>query len=142
MDVRADQRILLYDGVCALCNGTVKFMLKRDPTDRYRFAALQSELGRALVLKHGGDPDELSSLVLIVDPGTSNERAIVKGRAALAAITSAGGPWKLLNIFAIFPTFLLNAGYWCIARTRYKLFGKYDTCPIPAAEHRHKFIAA
>jgi len=132
--------LVLYDGVCALCNGIVKFLLARDPDDRFRFLALQSELGREVVRARGGDPDEVSTLYVITRPGRAGEQVQVRGRAGIRAMTSAGGAWRLLHALRILPTFLLDAGYRLIANRRYRIAGRLDACPVPPAEHRHKFL--
>lgn len=140
-ELSPDHLLVLYDGVCALCNGIVRFLIARDRGDRYRFAPLQSELGRETVRRHGGDPDELSTFYLILRPGTDGERALLRGRAAIVAAARLGGIWKATNLLRVFPNFLLNLGYRLVARLRYRLFGRYETCPLPEPEHRHKFIA-
>lgn len=132
--------LVLYDGVCAMCNGIVKFLLARDPEDRFRFLALQSELGREVVRARGGDPDEVSTLYVITAPGRAGEKVLVRGRAGIRAMTSAGGVWRLLHALRILPTFLLDAGYRFIANRRYRIAGRLDACPVPPAEHRHKFL--
>jgi predicted DCC family thiol-disulfide oxidoreductase YuxK len=137
---RPESMLVLYDGVCALCNGVVRFLIRRDRDDRYRFAAIQSEYARALLRKHGKDPDRLDTMYLVLAPGAEGERVVQKGRAALRAVSSVGGGWRLLRALAVLPTFLLDAGYWVIARTRYRLFGKSEACPVPAVEDRHKFV--
>lgn len=133
--------LVLYDGVCAMCNGIVTFLLARDRDDRFRFLALQSELGRAVVRARGGDPDEVSTLYVITAPGRPGERVLVRGRAGIRAMTAAGGPWVLLHALRLFPTFLLDAGYRLLARHRYRIAGRLDACPVPPSEHRHKFLA-
>jgi predicted DCC family thiol-disulfide oxidoreductase YuxK len=133
--------LVLYDGVCAMCNGIVKFLLARDRDDRFRFLALQSELGREVVRARGGDPDEISTLYVITAPGREGERVAARGRGAIRAVTAAGGPWVALHALRLLPTFLLDFGYRLIARNRYRIAGRLDACPVPAPEHRHKFIA-
>lgn len=133
--------VVLYDGVCALCNGIVKFLLARDRHDRFRFLALQSELGRAIVRARGGDPDEVSTLYVVTSPGRPGERVLARGRAGIRALTAVGGGWLLLHALRILPTFLLDLGYRLIARHRYRIAGRLDACPVPPAEHRHKFLA-
>lgn len=140
-ELRPEHLLVLYDGVCALCNRLVRFLLARDRRDRYRFAPLQSELGRRFVARHGGDPDELSTVYLIASPGAEGERAYLRGRAALLSLAGLGGPWALARLAAALPRPLLDLGYRAVARRRYRLFGRYDSCPLPAPEHRHKFIA-
>jgi predicted DCC family thiol-disulfide oxidoreductase YuxK len=133
--------LVLYDGVCAMCNGIVTFLLARDRDDRFRFLALQSELGRQVVSARGGDPDEVSTLYVITAPARPGERVLVRGRAGIRALTAAGGPWILLHALRILPTFLLDAGYRLLARHRYRIAGRLDACPVPPPEHRHKFLA-
>ncbi len=132
--------LVLYDGVCAMCNGIVTFLLARDPDDRFRFLALQSELGRQVVRARGGDPDEVSTMYVITSPGRAGEKVLVRGRAGIRAMTSAGGAWRLLHALRILPTFILDAGYRFIANRRYRIAGRLDACPVPPAEHRHKFL--
>jgi predicted DCC family thiol-disulfide oxidoreductase YuxK len=135
-----DAVLVLYDGVCALCNGVVNFLLARDRRDRFRFASLQSDLGRRLVRERGGDPDALSTLWLIEHPGRADERVWTRGRAGAISIASAGGLWRLFHALRILPSFLLDLGYRIIAGLRYRLAGRLDACPIPPAEHRHRFL--
>lgn len=134
--------LLLYDGVCALCNGTVQFLLERDRADKFRFAPLQSELGAEVVRRSGGNPEDLDTVYLVEGYGTPDERVLKRSRAVLRAVAQLGGPWRLTQAFRVFPTFLLDLGYRAVAAVRYRLFGKHDACPIPAPEHRHKFLAA
>jgi predicted DCC family thiol-disulfide oxidoreductase YuxK len=136
----ADAILILYDGVCALCNGVVRFLLARDRRDRFRFAALQSELGQRLVRERGGDPEVLSTLYLIERPGQPEERVFTRGRAGAIALSAGGGAWRLLAVLRLLPDFLLNAGYGLIARLRYRLAGRLEACPVPPPEHRHRFL--
>ncbi|MFP5286666.1 MAG: thiol-disulfide oxidoreductase DCC family protein, partial [Thermoanaerobaculia bacterium] len=87
--------IVLFDGVCNLCNGSVRFLLKRDPEGRFRFAALQSDIGRSLLAEHGLGADSLSSVVLIEDG-----RAWQESSAALRIARHLPGAWKLLRVLA------------------------------------------
>jgi predicted DCC family thiol-disulfide oxidoreductase YuxK len=128
--------LVLYDGVCALCNGLVKFVVKRDRRDRFRFAPLQGELARGIVAKHGGDPDQLDTMYLVLDDG----RVLKRGRAALRTIRGVGGAWWLMGVFAVLPSFVLDFFYGLVARRRYKMFGKLEACPVPPPEQRHKFL--
>ncbi|HTE56459.1 MAG TPA: DCC1-like thiol-disulfide oxidoreductase family protein [Kofleriaceae bacterium] len=132
--------LVLYDGVCGLCNGLVTFMLRRDRRDRFRFTSLQGELGRGLVRARGGDPDELSTLYLIERAGQPDERVWRRGRAGLIALASLGRGWILLHALRVLPTALLDLGYRTLASRRYRLGGRLEACPVPAPEHRHKFI--
>lgn len=141
-DIQAHQLLVLYDGVCALCNGTVKFLIKRDRGDRFRFAPLQSELGRDVVRRYGGDPDDLDTIYLVVSYGKDQERILKRSRAVLTAVDALGGGWKVLGALRVIPAFISDLGYRLIAKLRYRLFGKHDACPVPEPEHRHKFLAS
>ncbi len=132
--------LVLYDGVCGLCNAFVQFLLKRDRSDQFRFAALQSPLGRRLVLRHGGSPDTVHSVYLIEKMDHPEERSRTQAKAALFALSLLGGGWKVLGALRIFPAPLLNLGYRLVARFRYRIWGKLDACPIPSQEQRDKFL--
>ena len=138
-DSRVD--VLLYDGVCALCNGLIRFLVARDRGRRFRYAALQSEFARAALAPYGEDPGALSTVFLLQSYGQPDQRLLRRSRAALAAIRRLGGGWAFLaRVLSILPTFLLDAGYRLIARVRYWTFGRYETCPLPAPEHRDLFL--
>lgn len=127
--------IVLFDGVCNLCNGSVQFLLKRDPEGRFRFAALQSDAGRSLLAEHGLDPDILSSVVLIEDGRIWKESS-----AALRIARHLPGAWKLLRVFAAVPRPLRDAVYRWIARNRYRWFGKTESCWLPTPELKARFL--
>lgn len=126
---------LLFDGVCNLCSGSVQFILKRDRQGRFRFASLQSEVGRRLMTEHGLDPDALSSVVLIEDG-----RAYQESTAALRIARHLPGAWKLLRAFLVIPRPLRDAAYRLIARNRYRWFGKTESCWLPTPELRARFL--
>ena len=130
-----EKAIILFDGVCNLCNGAVTFVIKRDPKDRFRFAALQSEIGEELIHKYGLKDKGLDSIVLI-----EGEKAFVKSSAALRIARKLSGLWPLLYVFTILPRFLRDPFYNLIARNRYAWYGKRESCMIPTPELRAKFI--
>jgi predicted DCC family thiol-disulfide oxidoreductase YuxK len=130
-----EKAIILFDGVCNLCNGAVTFVIKRDPKDRFRFAALQSEIGEELIHKNGLKDKGLDSIVLI-----EGEKAFVKSSAALRIARKLSGFWPLLYVFIILPRFLRDSFYDLIARNRYSWYGKRESCMIPTPELRAKFI--
>lgn len=132
--------IVLYDGVCGLCNRSIQFILKRDKTDLFRFAALQSEFARTILDRHHRDPDVLDTIIVVLDYEKPTERILLKARAALYCAKIIGGVWKLFYGFSIFPNFLLNFFYNLVAKYRYKIFGKYDSCPLPDEKVKSKFI--
>lgn len=135
------RHLILYDGVCALCNALVRFVLPRDRKDRFRFAPLQGESARGLLRRHGKNPDDLDTFFVIADYEGSTPRVLERDRAALFVLARLGFPWNLSVVFRIIPPFLRRPVYNFIARRRYKWFGKYDACPLPAPEVRHKFLA-
>ena len=133
--------IILYDGVCALCNGFVQFILKRDTQDRFRFAAQQSEFAGSVLQNHGASAENLESIYLILDHGRPSEQLQTRSNATISIFRELGPFWRALaNLFAIFPRGLRDWGYKLVARYRYRMFGKYDACPLPQASERHKFL--
>jgi predicted DCC family thiol-disulfide oxidoreductase YuxK len=128
--------IVLFDGVCNFCNSSINFIIDRDSGNTFRFAALQSDKGRALLLEHSvEDTSSLDSVVLI-----KNKKIYKKSAAALEIVRDLDGLWPLLYIFKLLPSFILNILYDAIARNRYRLFGKADTCRIPTPQLKQKFL--
>jgi predicted DCC family thiol-disulfide oxidoreductase YuxK len=134
------QHLLLYDGVCGLCDHLVQFVLAHDPRGVFDFAPLQSATGRAAVAREGGDPDVLSSFYVVRDYRTPGARSVVKGRAALFVARALGWPWRAAAVFGLLPTALLNLGYDIVARYRYRVFGRFDQCVLPRPEQRKRFV--
>lgn len=127
---------ILFDGVCNLCNGSVQFILRRDPQARFRFASLQSEAGRRLVTEQGLDPEVLNSVILIEDG-----RVYRESTAALRIARHMSGAWKLLRVLVLIPRPIRDAVYRLIARNRYRWFGKSETCWLPTPELRARFLS-
>ena len=127
--------VLLFDGVCNLCHGVVRFVLGHDRAARFRFAPLQSEVGRALLARFGLDADALDAVVLIDETG-----AHLRSDAALRVARRLGPPWSWLGPLAMIPRPLRDAVYDFIARHRYRWFGKKDACPLPRPEWRERFL--
>jgi predicted DCC family thiol-disulfide oxidoreductase YuxK len=132
--------IILYDGVCGLCNRLNRFVLARDPDARLRFAALQSPLAAEILARHGRDPRDLDTLYLVLAPGRQDERLLEKSEAALWILRELGGVWRAADLLRVVPRGLRDLGYDLVARTRYRLFGRYDTCPLPDPRHRARFL--
>jgi predicted DCC family thiol-disulfide oxidoreductase YuxK len=130
-----EHKIVLFDGVCNLCNKAVTFIINHDPEDQFRFAALQNEEGKKLLDKYSIDPEKTDSIVLIM-----NDRAYIKASAALRIAKHLSGAWPLLYGFAILPKFITNSLYDFVARNRYGWFGKKDNCMIPTADLKSKFL--
>jgi predicted DCC family thiol-disulfide oxidoreductase YuxK len=133
----AGRPVLLYDGVCALCNGVVRFLLKRDGAGMFRFAPLQSRLAGELM--GGGEP--MDGVVLVTDPLASGQRVYRRSDAVAEALRLLGGGWGGLgNVLVMVPRVLREAGYGVVARVRYRMFGRYAVCPVPSAEERERFV--
>lgn len=135
--IELDQKhkIILFDGVCNLCNGSVLFVIKRDKKDMFRFAALQSDAGKELLSRYDVDTSRTDSIVLI-----ENGKAFVRSTAALRVARSLSGGYPLLYAFMIVPNFIRNWVYDFIARNRYKWYGRKDQCMIPTPELQAKFL--
>lgn len=132
--------LVLYDGVCGLCDHFVQFLLRIDRHDRLRFAALQGPLGAAILEKAGRASSSLSTVIVVADHETPAERLLERSDAALFAINSAGGLYRAVTVFRIVPRFLRDRVYDLVARWRYRIFGQFDACPIPRPETRAKFL--
>ena len=131
--------IVLFDGVCNLCDHTVQFLLDRDPNGQFVFASLQSEQGARVLaaaghapLAAGADPDS----IMLVEDGKAYE----KSTAAIRIARRLGLPWSLLVVFLVFPAFLRDVGYNLVARNRYRWFGRHDTCRVPTPESKARFL--
>lgn len=127
--------IVFFDGVCNFCNGTINFVIDRDKKNRFKFAPLQSELAKETLPKYGVNPEDLDSIVLI-----QNGKAYQKSSAVLKIAKELSMPWSLIYGFYFIPAFIRNPIYVLIAKNRYKLFGKSESCRIPTPEMRAKFI--
>ena len=132
--------IVLYDGVCGLCNRLVQFLLKRDNHDRFRFASLQSEFASDLLTRHGADPHDLDTVYVVVDYGQPNERLLARSDAVLYMLRELSGFWKLAGVGGVLPKAFRDAVYKIVARNRYRIFGKYESCMLPEPQHRAKFL--
>jgi predicted DCC family thiol-disulfide oxidoreductase YuxK len=132
--------LVLYDGVCGLCNRLLQFILAHDRRAVFAFAPLQSAIGRSTVERFGGNPDELSSFYVVSNFRTDLARMVGRGRAALFIAGELGWPWKAAVLFRAVPTAILDRIYDVVARNRYRLFGRFDRCLIPPPEYRRRFI--
>lgn len=130
------KKIILFDGVCNLCNGAVQFIIKRDKRSVFKFASLQSEIGKQLTKERGIDTELLDSIILI-EPGIAYYS---KSTAALEIMKSFGGIWSLTRLFTILPEGFRDIVYDFIAKNRYKWFGKKDACMIPTPELQSRFL--
>jgi predicted DCC family thiol-disulfide oxidoreductase YuxK len=134
-EIPEDGGVVLFDGVCNLCNGFVQFVIPRDPEAKYRFASLQSEVGRELLAAHGLPTDELESVVLIEDG-----ESYVKSAAVLRIAAGLGGAYRLLAPLRHVPRAVRDRAYDFVADRRYRWFGKKDRCTLPAGDVESRFL--
>jgi predicted DCC family thiol-disulfide oxidoreductase YuxK len=126
--------ILLYDGVCALCNGTVKLVLRFDRRGTMKFAPLDSPIARSLLSQHP-NLGSVDSIVLVV-----GDRARVRSTAVLEVFRYLGGAWKLFLVGYLIPREIRDSLYDVVAYWRYRMFGRYAACPLPSPEVRGRFL--
>jgi predicted DCC family thiol-disulfide oxidoreductase YuxK len=135
--------VVVFDGVCTLCNGWVRFLLRHDRRGRYRFAAMQTETGRRLLADHGLDPDDPMSFLLIEYDGgddTAVPRVSTDSEAVRRVLMGLGGAWRLAALFAVVPRALRDTVYRLIARNRYDWFGHRDVCMVPDPAEADRFL--
>lgn len=126
--------IILFDGNCNFCSGSVQFILKRDPHKYFRFASLQGDAAKKLLIKHGIS-EEIDSFVVI-----DKDHCYIKSSAALQVCQHLGGFWRLVSIFRFVPRPLRDYVYDIVAKNRYKWFGERSSCLIPTPELRERFL--
>jgi predicted DCC family thiol-disulfide oxidoreductase YuxK len=131
--------VLLYDGVCGICNRGVRSILRLDRDGILRFAALDGDFARAIIDRHP-HLRGVDSFVFVDAPGHPEEKVTARSAAALRVADYLGGPWKLLRIAHLIPAPMRDWLYDQVASNRYRIFGKYDTCPIPTAEVQARFL--
>jgi predicted DCC family thiol-disulfide oxidoreductase YuxK len=135
LDKNNKHKVILFDGVCNLCNDSVKLIIKHDKNDVFRFTALQSAIGIAMVADHGIDTTKTDSILLI-----DQNKIYAKSTAALKVARHMSGGYPLLYGFMIVPNFIRNWVYDIIAKNRYRWFGRKDSCMIPTPELKKKFL--
>ncbi len=131
---RNEGPVIVFDGICVLCNGWVRFLLKHDRAGRYRFAAMQSDAGRALLAGHGLDPDDPASFLMV-----DGAQAWTGSDAIRRVLMGLGGVWRLAGVIALVPRVVRDPLYRWIARNRYRLFGT-TACRVPTDEERARFL--
>ena len=132
--------IVLYDGVCGLCNGLTKFLLKRDRQDRLRFASLQSDFSHVVLKRHGADSTDLNTVYVVLNHDQEGEYLLVRSDAILYLVGELGGIWRWGKVGRFIPRVLRDVLYKLVAANRYRLFGKYESCMMPDPRHRDKFL--
>jgi len=128
--------VVLFDGVCLLCQGAVKWIIRHDPGAYFRFASLQSDVGRELIQQYGGTADGLMNTMFLLEQGTLYSRST----AALRITKRLKFPWPLLYAFIIVPRGLRDAVYRWVANNRYRWFGQSDACMLPTKAIKERFI--
>jgi predicted DCC family thiol-disulfide oxidoreductase YuxK len=131
----AAKSIVLFDGVCNLCNGFINFLIDRDPHDRFQFGSLQSESAKELLRPFNYSADELSTLLLIQDGQLHSQST-----AVLKIFRQMSGAWPLMYAFIVLPKAFRDFVYNLVARNRYRIFGRKEACRIPTPELRSKFV--
>ena len=135
--------VLLYDGVCGLCNRLVQFVLRRDPAGVFRFASLQSEFAGSILARHGADTGDLDTVYVVVNYALADEHLLSLSDAVIFILEHLGAADLRCagRVLQVVPRPLREWGYRLVARNRYRIFGRYDTCPIPTEETRSRFLA-
>lgn len=136
LEGRPENGIVFYDGVCGLCDRAVRFLLARDKKRTLKFAPLQGETAR----QRNDLPEELRSVIFVAQAGTALEQIYFRSEAALRLLDHVGGFWRLVSWLRIIPRPARDWVYDAIARRRYRWFGKFDTCRVPAPEVRDRFL--
>ena len=136
----ATAHLILYDGVCGLCNRLIGFVLPRDRQGVFRYAAIQSPTGRRILESFGRDPDLLDTIFVVTNYEAETPALHSKSGAALFIAGALGWPWKLATVLRALPRPVLDWGYDRVAKSRYKIFGHTDTCMLPAPAFRSRFL--
>lgn len=131
-----DKKIIVFDGVCILCNSFVQFILKKDKRKQFYFTTAQSDFVKEQLKTNPMKANAMDSVLYV-----KNGKVFTESTAALNIFSDLGGIWKLLSIFKLIPPFIRNAVYRFIAKRRYRVFGKLDTCMMPPSEWKSRFLS-
>lgn len=131
----APNPVVLYDGVCNLCNNSVKFIIQHDRAAKFRFAPMQEPAGKALLKQYGLENIDMSTFVLIKEG-----KAYLRSTAWMEIVRELDGAWPILSVFRIVPPFVRDGAYNFIGSNRYKWFGKHDTCMVPTEDTKRRFL--
>lgn len=134
------RHLILFDGVCGLCDHLVQFVLRRDRRGVFRFASLQSDVGRAAVAQVGGDPNVLTTMYVVADFQGGSRRSLTRSRAALFVADQLGWPWRIVLTARVVPRPLLDRLYDLVSRFRYRIFGRVEHCMVPTPDFRRRFL--
>ena len=130
-----DKPLIVFDGVCVLCSASARFVLRNDDSGHFRLTAAQSPVGQALYRHVGLSPTDYDTFLLVEDG-----RALFKSDAALRVARRLGLPWSLVGLLGIVPRAARDAVYDLVARNRYRVFGRRETCFLPTADHADRFL--
>lgn len=133
--VKPDDQIIMFDGVCKLCNGWSRFIIRFDTHKKFKLCAVQSEEGQAILRWFNYPIDEFETMLLV-----QGNRALEKSDSFLAIVGQLPFPWSLLRVLNIFPRFFRDWFYDRVALNRYKIFGKYDVCLLASPDHAERFL--
>ena len=136
MELEKDKKLILFDGVCNLCNTSVQYVIKHDKKNSFMFTALQSEVGQQIIKDYNIDTSKTDSILLY----TPQTGVVSKSTAALKIAQNLGFPQNVMSIFFIIPSFIRNGVYDYIAKNRYKWYGKKESCMIPTPQLKSKFL--
>lgn len=128
--------LILFDGVCNFCTSSVQFILRHDNTAVFKFASIQSDVGREIYRTYGLDPNDIQTFLVL-----TKGRALLRSDAAIEVARQFGGLWRLFIAFKVIPRELRDWAYSFVARHRYHWFGRRDTCMIPSEDVRRRFLA-
>ena len=128
-------KVVLYDGVCNFCNSSVNFIIRHEKTSDLKFAALQSEFAQNIIGKNNFEISDFDSIIY-----TNQSELLIKSKAAFVIAKSLNTPWNFISVFSFLPITITDFFYDLIARNRYRIFGKSDTCIVPSAEIRSRFL--
>jgi predicted DCC family thiol-disulfide oxidoreductase YuxK len=132
--------LILYDSVCGLCNRLDQLVLRHDHKGEFKFLSLQSPKAVEQLTQHHRDPAALDTLLVVTDSGHPTESLLDCHEAILFICSRLGGRWKLISWARVLPAWLLRLLYNLVARFRYVLFGKLDSCPLPDPSYRDRFL--
>lgn len=127
--------LIVFDGVCVLCNGFARFVHRWDRAGTFRFATAQSAIGRAVYESVGLSPDAMDTVLI-----RRHGRVLKKSDGVFAAVSAFGGAWRAINVLKVCPRPIRDWAYDRIAKNRYRLFGRLDTCPLPPPDLRARFV--
>jgi predicted DCC family thiol-disulfide oxidoreductase YuxK len=137
--------LMLYDGLCGFCNWSVRWVIKRDRHDRFRFAPQQSALAEAVLARHGVDQRAMlaaNSVYLVLGYNLAAEQLLCRSDVTVQVLRLLGGGWELLGrLLGAVPRFLRDACYTLVAQIRFRIAGRYNSCPLPSVAERAKFLA-